>query len=226
MMKRHDNSMSKMQVFAHYGIGIPQFVPVMKRDAVEKCCLAIVKMFIKKPSLLDSYLPTQRGENTWVDIVVYAVAEGILNRRDADICISIAEKYNNMPYKYQWQKFTEGLDYEKEFYDVKTSEGEIIKNCWPNADFMNETTGEKQRHFCYKDNVNIRKSFFTPFDDTPKEVFVIKADPELPKFEELLRPFEDKETKPEHNFFNNGGASHKQKIKRKIANKSRKRNRK
>lgn len=55
----------------------------------------------------------------------------------------------------EWKEF-DG-DYDKKFYDVKTSDGKIIKECWPNAGNMHSTDGSG-RSWTEKDNITIRKS--------------------------------------------------------------------
>jgi hypothetical protein len=53
--------------------------------------------------------------------------------------------------------FTEDFDYVKDFYDVKLSDGTIIKKCWSNGGLMNgidENTGK----WSFKDNIEVRIS--------------------------------------------------------------------
>lgn len=45
--------------------------------------------------------------------------------------------------------------YQKEFYDVRTSHGEVFMNCWPNAGTMNTTAGAR-RCFTMHMNIEIR----------------------------------------------------------------------
>ncbi len=48
-------------------------------------------------------------------------------------------------------------DYEKEFYDVRLADGEIVLACWPNAGKMCATNGSS-RTWTAEDNIEIRIS--------------------------------------------------------------------
>jgi len=55
-------------------------------------------------------------------------------------------------------------DYEKCFYDVKTPEGEIIRECWPNAGKFNDVHGKGERRSWEAGTVLVRESTTHPVD--------------------------------------------------------------
>lgn len=63
-----------------------------------------------------------------------------------------------------WVDFTEDFDYDKVFYDVLLSNGEIVKHCWPNAGRMNAINGDG-RKWGGEDGVKVRPSMDHPEDD-------------------------------------------------------------
>lgn len=44
----------------------------------------------------------------------------------------------------KWRAFLGDGDYDKEWYDVRLPDGQIVKHCWPNAGRMNATDGSGQ----------------------------------------------------------------------------------
>lgn len=54
----------------------------------------------------------------------------------------------------EWKPYTG--DYEKQFYDVKDKDGNILTKCWPNAWFLNVPDSDIK--FAVEDNVMIRPS--------------------------------------------------------------------
>lgn len=79
-------------------------------------------------------------------------------------------------------EFTDGFkpfegEYEKQFYDVRLPSGEIVKNCYPNAGFMNETGGAGRKWG--EGEVEYRVSESQSWDDT-----VAAKDNETRKIEE------------------------------------------
>ena len=111
---------------------------------------------------LDQLDQLERYRAALVLIATPARSDGTFNR-----CRKACQKlaYNALyPPDAGWQNFGEDFDYEKEYYEVKTKDGEIISAIWPNAGVMNSTDGSG-RLWTHKDGVQVRLGMLRQIGD-------------------------------------------------------------